>query len=322
MSLDPSNTVLAVGSIDGYISFWDLRLGHHLFTINAFSPILTLEFRPQETFTRELVLLSTCSDGYAKFWAINIQQRTFSPTPIKYHCKSLARDEIRCASFSPAGMRFITGATDGIVRLFKVPEVSAIKAGTQPSTILPHVQYLEDHEGYVNSVHFSGRGTEFLTSSWDGCIREWQYQSGDRSGWTSTSFSTVAVLGESMDEVVPGRPRKVTIVTYCNGDTSFVAAVNQTFELILFDTARKKPARPLKYHQSEVFILTANPIDDRIVLSAGCDGRAALWDMQSARRIFEFSLENTRFLDGGFSQNGKATGRRLITCRNDVFIGG
>lgn len=304
MSLEPSNTILAVGSIDGYITFWDLRLGHHLFTINAFSPILTLEFRPQESATREVVLMSTCSDGYAKFWAINLQQRTFGATPIKFHCKSLARDEIRCASFSPAGLRFITGATDGIVRLFSTPDVATIKSGTQPPILLPHVQYLEEHEGYVNSIYFGTRGTEFVTSSWDGCVRRWAYDAEGKRAWTSEAFSTAAVLGDSRDAVVPGRPRKVTIVTYCCGDEKILAAVGQSFELILFDARRRKPAVPLRYHQAEVFILTTNPVDDRIVLSAGCDGQAALWNTQTGRMIFEFRLDNCRFLDGGFSQNG------------------
>jgi WD40 repeat protein len=301
MSLDPSNTVLAVGSIDGYITFWDLRLGHHLFTINAFSPILTLEFRPVESANRELVLMSTCSDGYAKFWCVDLQRRTWSPTPIKYHCKSLARDEIRCASFSPAGFRFITGATDGIVRLFNVPDVTDVKSGAQPPNLLPYVHYLEEHEGYVNSVHFSSSGTRFVTSSWDGHVREWHYE---KTFWTSEAFSTSAVLGDSRDEVVIGRPRKVTIVTYCCNDEALVGAVSQSFELILFDAKKRRKGIPLHYHTGEVYILTASPIDDRIVLSAGCDGQAALWNMQTGQRIFEFSLPNTRFLDGSFSHDG------------------
>lgn len=297
MSLDPSNSVLAVGALDGYISFWDLRIGHHLFTINAFSPILTLEFKPVESASRELILMSTCSDGYAKFWTINIQLRTFSATPVKFHCKSLAKDEIRCASFSPSGLRFITGATDGIVRLFAVPDAADIRAGIQPSITLPYVQYLEDHEGYVNSIYFSSRGTEFLTSSSDGTVRQWKYH---EKSWRSEVFNTSRGGGT----IGTGRPRKVTIVTYCNNDESIVAAVNQGFELVLFDTNQDRPAIPLHFHRGEVYILTTSPADDRIVLSAGCDGQVALWNMQTGQRIFEFHLENTRFLDGGFSSNG------------------
>lgn len=309
MSIDPSNTVLAAGSMDGYISFWDLLLGHHLFTLNAYSPVLTLEFRPQEVASRELVLMATCTDGYAKFWAINIQQRTWSTTPTKYHCKSLARDEIRCASFSPAGLRFITGATDGIVRLVSVPEVSLIKSSAPPTLAMPYMLYLEDHEGYVNSVHWSTCGTRFVTSAWDGCVREWNCDAEDTTDsvsklWKSEAFSTTSVLGDSRDEVVPGRPRKVTIVTYCNGDQNILCAVNQSFELILFDRGRVKPTRVLRYHEADVFILTTNPVDDRIVLSAGCDGKAAIWFSPTGERLFDFQLDNTRFLDGGFSQDG------------------
>lgn len=310
MSLDPSNTVLAVGSMDGYVSFWDLLLGHHLFTLNAYSPVLTLEFRPQELASRELVLMATCTDGYAKFWAINIQQRTWGATPVKYHCKSLARDEIRCASFSPAGLRFITGATDGVVRLISVPEAALIKSAAAPPLCMPYMLYLEDHEGYVNSVHWSSCGTRFVTSAWDGCVREWTCGAtggggeGGGQSWRSEAFSTSAVLGASQDDVVPGRPRKVTIVSYCSGDQSILCAVNQSFELILFDRARRRPARIMRYHEADVFILTSNPVDDRIVLSAGCDGKAAIWFAPTGERLFDFCLKNTRFLDGGFSQDG------------------
>lgn len=303
MSVEASNMFLAVGSIDGYISIWHLPSGHHLFTINAFSPVLTLEFQPVAEPAREVILMSTCSDGYAKFWAVDLQARSASPTPVKFHCKSLARDEIRCASFSPAGLRFVTGATDGIVRLFAVPELADIKAKQQPSPVMPYLYYLEDHEGYVNSVHYRSDGTRLVTSSWDGCIREWQYQS-SKPAWTSRAYDTATVLGASQDTLVPGRPRKVTIVTYCCGDRAIVGAVNQTFELVYFSLDHSL-RKALRYHEGEVYILTANPIDDRILLSAGCDGRAALWNMETQQRIFEFSLPNTRFLDGGFSQNGQ-----------------
>lgn len=303
MSVEASNMFLAVGSIDGYISIWHLPSGHHLFTINAFSPVLTLEFQPVAEPAREVILMATCSDGYAKFWAVDLQARSASPTPIKFHCKSLARDEIRCASFSPAGLRFVTGATDGIVRLFTVPELVDIKAKQQSSPVMPYLYYLEDHEGYVNSVHYRSDGTRLATSSWDGCIREWQYQS-SKPAWTSKAYDTATVLGASQDTLVPGRPRKVTIVTYCCGDRAIVGAVNQTFELVYFSLEHPLK-KALRYHEGEVYILTANPVDDRILLSAGCDGRAALWNMETQQRIFEFNLPNTRFLDGGFSQNGQ-----------------
>ena len=131
------------------------------------------------------------------------------------------------------------------MRLIKVPQLAEIKANKQPVIALPFVYFLEDHQGYVNSVHYRSDGCRLVTSSWDGCVREWWYSqnqdssnptatSGNESHWTSRSYDTAAVLGGSMDEMVLGRPRKVTIVTYCCGDTAVVCAINQTFELVFF----------------------------------------------------------------------------------------
>ena len=42
MSLDPHGTILAVGSLDGLVSVWDVNSGIALHCINAHSPILSL----------------------------------------------------------------------------------------------------------------------------------------------------------------------------------------------------------------------------------------------------------------------------------------
>ena len=38
-------------------------------------------------------------------------------------------------------------------------------------------------------------------------------------------------------------------------------------------------------HQDEMFVLENNPVDPRIVISAGHDGRIILWDLQTGSII-------------------------------------
>lgn len=331
LSIDSKNSVLAVGSLDGYVSFWDLQMGRPLLTINVFSPVVTIEFRPTDSTPAEVILAVTCSDGYAKFWAIDLQKRTYSQSPIKFHCKSLARDVIRCASLSPGGRRFIVGSTDGIIRMFRVPEIDEIKSGQPKSMALPHVQYLDDHEGYINSVHFSSTGTSFVTSSSDGCIRLWsndleilikndpiarfrKFPHLTTSGWTSCLFATF-----KENE----RPQKVPLVSFCCSDRALISAVCQTRELVIFSLNCEKlnddPVH-IKYHTGEIQILTTNPSDDRIVLSADASGRVAVWfiDQEAPaknrlghmtarlkiKRVFEYYQPSVLFLDGCFSNDG------------------
>ena len=298
LSIDASNSFLAVGALDGYISFWSLQTGKHLFTINAFSPILTLEIQPTDIPHRKALMMATCSDGYAKFWAVDFQAHSATPTPIKHHCKLSARDGIRCASFSPAGFRFVVGATDGIVRLFKSPTLDDFGSSQPTKLTPPHAYRLEDHIGYVNSVYFCSTGTRFVSSSWDGCVREWSF---DKEGgnWTSVAYDTALAV-----RPVGGRPRKVTIVTYCRGDSEIVCGVNKTHEIVCFTVGKSSPSNVLRYHTDEVYILSPHPLDDHILLSAGCDGRIALWNMKTHSMIFKYHALNTRFYDGCFNQDG------------------
>jgi WD40 repeat protein len=72
-------------------------------------------------------LLATFSDGFARCWKYNVDNLSFDSDPIVYNCKSLHRDAVRLAAVSKGGTRFATGGTDGVVRLFTSPSVTAEK---------------------------------------------------------------------------------------------------------------------------------------------------------------------------------------------------
>lgn len=56
-------------------------------------------------------------------------------------------------------------------------------------------------------------------------------------------------------------------------------------------------------HKNEVHILTSNPVNDSIAMSAGYDGLVVIWDMIHDKILFQHE-SNSRFLDGTFSLDG------------------
>lgn len=198
---------------------------------------------------------------------------------MKYYCKTLARDTIRLASFSPSGKRIITGATDGVIRLLHTPSREDVLNGLPFPTLQPYVYYLEEHEGYVNSLHFSLDGTEFLTGSWDGTVRLWNYSNGS---WTGTVYDTIS----PSEKASFPKGKKVTMVSFANKDQLIVAAINHSFSIIVFEKESRRLIQAHKFHTSDIQILTCHPIHDHIILSASYDGRVALWNTRSGKQIF------------------------------------
>jgi len=147
---------------------------------------------------------------------------------MRYFCKTLARESIRLASFSNSGTRIVTGATDGIIRLLHTPTRDEIARGDSfPILYQPYVWFLDEHEGYVNCVHFSKDGRELLTAGWDGQVRLWVY-SGPAHAWVSRSFSSVGVAPQ-----MGRRGRKVTMVSFACDDQLIVFAVNELFAILV-----------------------------------------------------------------------------------------
>lgn len=201
------------------------------------------------------------------------------------------------ASFSPSGTRIVTGSTDGILRLLKTPSKEEVARGSPLATLQPYIYYLEDHEGYVNCLHYASDGKSLLTGSWDGTVRLWTFNANVNS-WTSESYST-----ELIAPITSRRGRKITMVSFANSDQLIVTAVNELFAIVVFDKKMKSILFDIRWHTQDIQILSCHPTNDRILLSASYDGSVAIWDIPTGTRLFEYRT-NCRFLDGSFSPSG------------------
>lgn len=128
-----------------------------LLNLNVGNPIFTVEFNPNPFMDGYLLLSATCENGLGYFWQIDYSykiKRFFSG-----NCRSYSTDRIRCASFSPGGTYFVTGSTDGLLRIFN----PYMKMESHSSDdILPNC-ILDKHNGYINSISFSQDGTKIVS---------------------------------------------------------------------------------------------------------------------------------------------------------------
>lgn len=189
----------------------------------------------------------------------------------------------------------MTGATDGVIRLLMTPSIEAIKKSLPFPTLQPFIYYLEDHQGYVNCLHFSSSGTQFITGSWDGTVRLWYFCG---AKWESRVFDTYSDEGRAA-----GEGRKVTMVSFADRDNLVVAATSKPSAIYVFDSVKGNLIRKLDFHLSDIQILSCHPIYDTLLLSASYDGRVAMWDLSTGKQTFSFQA-NCKFLDGAFSPSG------------------
>lgn len=260
--------------------------------------MLTIEFHPL-SFEDGCngVLMCTSNDGFLRLWHVNTERQRASDPPMKYYCKTLTRDSIRMAAFSPSGARIITGATDGVVRLLRTPSFDEVKRGSAFPTLQPYVYHLEEHEGSINCMAYSADATSFLTGSWDGTVRLWSFD-GNVNNWVSRPYSTLTAGRFSSR-----KGRKVTMVSFANGDEYIAAAVNELFAVLIFDRHTGRTVHTLQYHSTDIQIVQCHPQNDRILLTASYDGSVALWNVVTGRQLFSHR-STCRFLDGTFSPSG------------------
>lgn len=57
-------------------------------------------------------------------------------------------------------------------------------------------------------------------------------------------------------------------------------------------------------HEDSIFVLNCHPIDDRILLSAGYDGKIVIWNLEAGKMIISIDNAMKQFLDGQFSEDG------------------
>ncbi|XP_029821926.2 PH-interacting protein [Ixodes scapularis] len=276
LAVSPDNGLLASGSCDKVIRVWCLQtLAPVAVLLGHTAMVTSLRFCPYPRGERQF-LVSTGNDGCVCFWDYSSSRKSFNSKPLKFTERNRAGAQMICSSFSPGGAFLATGSTDHVVRVYHV------LAPSGPERIAE----LEAHADQVDSLQFANNSCRFVSGSKDGTANVWTFE---RQQWRSITLrmATKLVGSEEQLEEDPKQKLKVTMVGWSHDDHMVMTAVND-HSIKVWDSHAGKLKHTLLGHEDEVFVLESHPVDSRVLLSGGHDGRIIIWDLAMGCSIRSF----------------------------------
>jgi WD40 repeat protein len=270
------NTLVAAGSCDKMIRVWCIKTTQPICVLTGHSGMITsVRFCPDSR-NEDRYLVSTSSDGTVCFWSWNVQTRRFNLNPQKLTERIKQGAQLICFSFSTGGAFLAVGSSDHYVRVY---HVSAAGGPAKVLEIQPHIDQ-------VDSLQFSNLGLRFISGSKDGTANIWSFE---RQEWHNRTLQMSQTLpnGQTPDVQEMKTKLKVTMVGWSSDDAYVITAVND-HSIKVWESKSGDLKFVLKEHEDEVFVIEAHPVDPRIFLSGGHDGRIILWDLSIGKKIKMF----------------------------------
>jgi WD40 repeat protein len=290
VALDPSDTRLAAGDINGTVRLWqavcrhgdDLDLDQPLLTlIGHKSWILSLDWHPDGQ-----QLLSSSDDGTLKLW--DVQTGTCLRT-FQEHQKPVWR-----AVWSPDGQQIASCSSDHSIKIWRVETGDCL-------------QTWQAHHNTVWSVDWSPDGKKLASGSDDQTIRVWDVESGQCVGllvvegyWVrcvawNPDGSTLASASSDQRigiwDVQTGQQLRTlaghTAWIYAlrwSGDGATLASCSGDGTIKLWDPLRGNCLKTLQGHQDPVWDLSWSS-DSKTLVSGSYDQTVRLWKAETAQCI-------------------------------------
>ncbi|KAG0051841.1 WD repeat-containing protein 90, partial [Linnemannia elongata] len=227
----------------------------------------------------------------------------------------MATQKVNSVAFSPNSQRIVSGADDGVVRLWDCTsgkELLVIKGHIDTIRSVAYspcgnriasasadktvrlwdsetgecVFVFEGHTDWVMSVRFSPDEWQLASGSDDGTIRFWDSETGEPGVVLSPSFEEIHSLAYSAD----GR---------------WIASGHDDGNVRLWDMISSSPGPVLQGHTDFVTGIAFSPNGQLIATSGSADHRVMLWDASTGDLISTFDGHSLDVNDVAFSPDGR-----------------
>lgn len=286
LSINFENQLLASGSTDKYIRIWDLRTGKMIECLNTHTAMITsVKFSPYNRHGSDRYLISTSNDGTVVFWTYHVNNFGFRKLK-KLQERKRPGAQMVCSSFSVGGSFLACGSSDNSVYVY------AFTPHSDPYKLLE----LEPHSNQVDSIQFCNHGFRFVSGSKDGTAIIWSYRKGD---WKHIRLQ----MSDNPDENL-----HVSMVNWSKDDKYVITSLSD-HSIKIWDSNNGQLMHVLKQHEQEVYLIEVHPIDPRIFLTGGHDGKIVLWDIERGitLKVFQNKIDSRNaasLYDCKFSPDG------------------
>ncbi|QVL31411.1 protein kinase [Telmatocola sphagniphila] len=257
--------MLATGSEDGAIRFWNAKTGEANFTINNAhnGPIWALAFNNDGT-----EIYSCSDDGLLKLWRLSDQRYTkFMPV----------ESGIRSIAVSKSGQYVATGARNGVVSIHDIRQGVTLAS-------------LASHDGPVMAMAFSPNDEILASGSIDKTVKLWQVNPKN----TRNALVPKNIL-----------KHETSIYTLAfSPDGKLLATAGWDSEIRIWSMAKDNMIKQFEAHRSEIFGLKFNPLNSELI-SVGSDRMVKFWEAESGTLKHAFRAHDGPITNITFAPDGK-----------------